>query len=82
MKEGNQDIRWKQRFQNFGKALMLLRGESRSFEQASRISCLLNEETSMPHRFDVLQYETIKCPELLEHIDRVGVVVFQRHERE
>jgi predicted nucleotidyltransferase len=61
---------------------LALKGKSLSFEQVSRISYLLNEETSMPYRLDVLQYETIKSPELVEHIDRVGVIVFQRHEDE
>ncbi|MEE9368754.1 MAG: nucleotidyltransferase domain-containing protein [Pontiella sp.] len=61
---------------------LALRGELLSFEEASRIAYLLNEETSMPYTFDVLQYETIKSPELVEHIDRVGVVVFQKHASE
>lgn len=61
---------------------LALRGESLSFEQISRISYLLNEETSMPYTFDVLQYEAIKSPELVEHIDRVGAIIFQRHEGE
>lgn len=36
----------------------------------------------MPYKWDVLQYETIESPELVEHIDRVGIVVFQRYEGE
>ncbi len=69
-------------FKNGSDVDLALRGESLSFEQVSRVSYLLNEETSMPYRFDVLQYETIDSPELVGHIDRVGVVVFQRHDGE
>ena len=69
-------------FKNGSDVDLALRGESLSFEQTSRISYLLNEETLMPYKLDVLQYETIKSPELVEHIDRVGVIIFQRHEGE
>jgi predicted nucleotidyltransferase len=61
---------------------LVLKGENLTFEQVSHISYLLNEETSMPYRFDVLAYKTIASPELLAHIDRVGVVVFRRHKEE
>ena len=61
---------------------LALKGELLSFEQVSKISYLLNEETLMPYQFDVLHYETINSPELVEHIDRVGVIVFQKHEDE
>ena len=49
-----------------------------SFETVSRISYLLNEETMMPYRFDVLNYYTIQNPQLVEHIDRVGTTFYQR----
>ena len=38
----------------------------------------LNEESPMPYFFDVVQYETISEPRLIEHIDRVGVTLFKR----
>ena len=59
---------------------LALKGENLSLEQVAHISYLLNEETPMPYRFDVLQYKTISSVELLAHIDRVGVVLFRRHE--
>nr|WP_262897984.1 nucleotidyltransferase domain-containing protein [Algoriphagus oliviformis] len=55
-----------------------LKGEALDFDTLSQISYLLNEETNMPYKFDVLNYHTIKEPALLAHIDRVGVQVFQR----
>ena len=43
------------------------------FNVLSQISYFLNEETSMPYKFDILIYETIQEPALKDHIDRVGV---------
>jgi hypothetical protein len=47
-------------------------------EIVHEVSLLLNEETNMPYQFDVLSYLDIKEPTLAEHIDRVGVVIFER----
>ena len=49
-----------------------------NFEIVSRISYLLNEETLMPYKFDVLNYNTIKNKDLSEHIDRAGLCFYQR----
>jgi len=49
-----------------------------TFEIVSHISFLLNEETAMPYRFDVLNYNTIRNKELTEHIDRTGISFYQR----
>ncbi|WP_339704386.1 nucleotidyltransferase domain-containing protein [Algoriphagus aquimarinus] len=57
---------------------LALKGEKLDFETVSQISYLLNEETNMPYKFDVLNYHSIKEPELLVHIDRIGVEVFKR----
>ncbi len=67
-------------FKNGSDVGLALRGQSLSFEQASQIDYLLNEETSMPYMWDVLHYEGIESAEWVEYIDRVGVIVFQRHE--
>ena len=37
---------------------------------------MLNEETTMPYNFDIVNYETITNEELTNHIDRVGVGLF------
>lgn len=55
---------------------LAVKGESLSYDDVSRIGYLLNEETLMPYQFDVLQYEAIRSSELIDHIDRVGVVVY------
>jgi hypothetical protein len=48
------------------------------FDTLSQISYWLNEETSMPYRFDVLNYESINETKLQEHIDRVGIEFYNR----
>ncbi|MEB2783512.1 nucleotidyltransferase domain-containing protein [Algoriphagus persicinus] len=58
---------------------LALKGENLDFDTVSQISYLLNEETNMPYKFDVLNYHSIKEPALLVHIDRVGVEVYQQN---
>jgi predicted nucleotidyltransferase len=57
---------------------LALKGEKLDFDTVSQISYLLNEETNMPYKFDVLNYHTTKEPDLLVHIDRVGIEVYRR----
>lgn len=49
----------------------------------SMISDIKNklEDTNLPYFFDVVGYELIKEPKLVEHIDRVGKVVFRGESR-
>lgn len=58
---------------------LALKGESLNFEKVSHISYLLNEETNMPYRFDLVNYHQIQEPELVNHIDRVGIPIFHRN---
>jgi predicted nucleotidyltransferase len=57
---------------------LALKGESLTFEKVSHISYLLNEETNMPYHFDLVNYHQIQEPELIKHIDRIGIPIFQR----
>lgn len=41
-----------------------------------KVSYLLNEETFMPYKFDLINYKIITSKELLDHIDRVGKVIY------
>jgi len=43
-----------------------------------RLSGRLNEEMSMPYFFDVVHYESISNPDLLDHIERVGTVIYRK----
>ena len=55
-----------------------LKGEKLNFEITTHIGYLLNEETIMPYKFDVLNYHTINNTDLSRHIDRVGIDFFTR----
>ena len=37
-----------------------------------------NEESLLPYYFDILDYDAIVNHDLKEHIDRVGIVIYQR----
>ena len=50
-----------------------LKGEHLTAEIISSISYQLNEETSLPYKFDILNYNSISNIDLKEHIDRVGM---------
>ena len=43
-----------------------------------QLAGFLNEESLMPYFFDVVDYHSISEPKLIGHIDRVGVVLFDR----
>jgi predicted nucleotidyltransferase len=57
---------------------LALKGRELSFTDISRISELLNEETNMPYRFDVLDYDRISEAELKNHIDRNAISIYSR----
>ena len=45
---------------------------------AAKISYLLNEESLLPYKFDVVDYHTIAHADLTDHINRVGIVFYQK----
>jgi len=57
---------------------LAIKGESVTYETAVRLADMLNEEKPLPYFFDVLHYESIDEPRLVEHIDRVGVVLYSK----
>ena len=59
---------------------LAIKGASVSYDTAVRLADVLNEEKPLPYFFDVIHYETIREPRLLEHIDRVGVVLYCKEE--
>jgi len=42
----------------------------------SRLSYMLNEESSLPYFFDIVHFEQISERELVEHIERVGRQIY------
>lgn len=55
-----------------------LKGPGLTAQTVTYISFQLNEETIMPYRFDVLNYHTLKEPALVEHINRAGIVIYEK----
>ena len=57
---------------------LAIKGASATYDTAVRLADVLNEEKPLPYFFDVLHYESITEPRLIEHIDRVGVVLYSK----
>ncbi len=57
---------------------LALNGEKLTSAIMSRLSEYLNEETNMPYRFDPFRLSDINNQDLVDHIGRVGVVIYGR----
>ena len=55
-----------------------LKGSELDFDTLAKISYLLNEESAIPYKFDLLDYHNIKEPALKNHIDRVGIEIYRK----
>lgn len=53
-----------------------LYGPGINFDSVAKLNWLLNEEGSLPYRFDVVDAEHLKHRELADHIQRVGVTLW------
>lgn len=69
--------RAKGNFENASDVDIALKGPLLNFRIISHTSYLLNEETNLPYKFDILNYETTN-KDLIDHINRVGVVIYKR----
>lgn len=56
---------------------LALRVEQGHKDVVRQISRILNDDTLLPYRFDVLDCDSITNPELLSHIQRVGIDFFK-----
>ncbi len=57
---------------------LAVKGEAVTDDTVIQLTDLLNEEKPLPYFFDVVNYHSISEPALLRHIDRVGVLLFDR----
>ena len=57
---------------------LALKGRYLNFDVISQISYQLNEETKMPYNFDVLNYHTLEEPDLINHIDSIGIEIYSK----
>lgn len=46
----------------------------------AKMMYMLNEETTLPYFFDVINLEKIKSSNLIQHIERVGLIYFKKKE--
>ncbi len=57
---------------------LALKGDRITHTTVNRLSTYLNEETPLPYFFDIVHYETLNNISLVEHIDRVGIMIFEK----
>lgn len=57
---------------------LALKGQGVTDIVANALSDLLNEQLPLPYFFDVVLYDSLTTPALLEHIDRVRQVIYCR----
>lgn len=57
---------------------MAIKGKDISEKTVKRLSARLNEELPLPYFIDVVHYESIGNPDLVEHIDRVGTIIYRK----
>jgi predicted nucleotidyltransferase len=56
---------------------LAIKGDRVTHSTVSQLADCLNEDQPLPYFFDVVHYETLDEPRLVEHIDRVGIVIFR-----
>ncbi len=57
---------------------IVLKGSAINHSAVRNISYLLNEETQMPYKFDIVNYHTIVNADLVNHINRAGISFYRR----
>lgn len=55
-------------------------GSKITTEEVIRLSNTLNEDTPLPYKFDVINYNTLTNNDLRLHIDEKGICIFKRLE--
>lgn len=56
-----------------------IKGKDISEKTVKRLSSKLNEELPLPYFIDIVHYETIRNNALIEHIDRVGELIYSNN---
>jgi predicted nucleotidyltransferase len=68
--------RAKGNFRNGSDVDIALKGSELNLDIVSQISHALNEDSVLPYKFDVLNFHHISNEELIDHINRVGIVFY------
>jgi predicted nucleotidyltransferase len=53
-------------------------GEDISFSTIAHLHFMLEEDSLMPYFFDIVDYTHLAHQELKDHIERVGITIFER----
>ena len=76
-----EDIRWRQRFDNYRRALTRLVKAAEIV--ASRIEYGEDvDDLLLPYNFDLSLFSSLSNPSLREHIDRVGIVIYDKNDNQ
>lgn len=57
---------------------LALDGAQGDLTKLSELRYLLNEESCLPYRFDLIDRASIHSPELAEHLERVGLLLYDQ----
>ena len=57
---------------------LAVKGDRITPRTIAQLAGLLNEELPLPYCFDVVDYSTLENQPLADHIDRVGVTIYDR----
>ena len=60
---------------------LAIKGSAITDTTVKRLYASLNEESALPYFFDVVHFESIQNDALVEHIIRVGRIVFRRKDK-
>ncbi len=70
--------RAKGNYKNGSDVDLAIKSQSIGNEELNAMDDALNENSNLPYKFDIVHYEKIQTPELKDHIDRVGKILFLR----
>ncbi|WP_228037448.1 nucleotidyltransferase domain-containing protein [Nodosilinea sp. LEGE 06152] len=57
---------------------LAVKGDRVTHRTVAHLADVLNEDLPLPYFFDIVHYNSLASQPLLEHIDRVGVVLYDR----
>lgn len=55
---------------------LAVKGKGITHRAIAQLADALNEEIPLPYFFDVVQYDSLENQPLVDHIDRVGIVLY------
>lgn len=58
---------------------LALKGPNITSQTLTTLRDLLDEELPLPYFFDILHYENLENKELIDHIDRVGYLLYDKN---